>query len=85
MSNRVYPEVVEIYENEKHLVYLYEIYRNGEKRYYLSIGLKGDFRQKIESKTFPADYSREYIESWLKSKIGAFRKCEVEDESSIEF
>ena len=31
MSNRVYPEVVEIYENEKHLVYLYEIYRNGEK------------------------------------------------------
>lgn len=74
MSNRVYPEVVEIYENEKHLVYLYEIYRNGEKRYYLSIGLKGDFRQKIESKTFPGDYTRQYIESWLKDKIGAFAR-----------
>ncbi len=80
MSNRVYPGVIEIYENEKYLVYLYEIYRNGEKSYYLSIGLKGDFRQKIESKTFPGDYSREYIESWLKSKIGAFRKCEGEEE-----
>ena len=55
MSNRLYPEVIEIYENEKHLVYLYEIYRNGEKKYYLSIGLKEDFRQKIESKTFPGD------------------------------
>lgn len=76
MSNRVYPEVVEIYENEKHLVYLYEIYRNGEKNYYLSIGLKGDYRQKIESKTFPGDYSKQYIESWLKDRIGAFRKCE---------
>ena len=75
MSNRVYPEVIEIYENEKHLVYLYEIYRNGEKNYYLSIVLKGYFRQNTESKTFPGDYSREYIESWLKSKIGALRKC----------
>ena len=76
MSNRLYPEVVEIYENKKHLVYLYEIYRNGEKNYYLSIGLKGDFRQKIESR----NYSRQYIESWLKSKIGAFRKCEGDEE-----
>lgn len=80
MSNRLYPEVVEIYENEKHLVYLYEIYRNGEKNYYLSIGLKGDFRQKIESKTFPGDYSRQYIESWLKELIGEFRKCEGDEE-----
>ena len=81
MSNRVYPEIVEIYENKKYLAYLYEIYRNGDKRYYLSIGLKGEFRVKTEAKTFPGDYSREYIESWLKSKIGAFRKCEGDEEN----
>lgn len=80
MSNRVYPEVIASYENKNYLVYLYECYGDNGKYYYLSGEPKALRSGYSFAKNFSPEYSMQYIESWLKDKIGAFRKCGGEEE-----